>query len=274
VEETPEALVNLPVRIVQRAIADSANPNRNFVVLEYEFENTGAEVLSNLSAGLFADWDLINAGMNGFGHDASNHAAWVKTLPVDSLYCGIAVLNTNQSSFYAGDNVPGGAGGINFYDGFSTDEKDFALRNNRLNTGAGDAGTDVIVIAAATPFTLEPGAKHRVAFALVAGDNQVHFSEQATNAQNFYINQGLPLQTQNAKQGIVAFPNPTSNVFTIKGIEGNYTVSIYDTQGRMLKRLRQSNNAILSTSDLENGQYIVSVEQGQALQTFLLSVIR
>ncbi len=268
------ALGNLPVRIVQRAIADSANPNRNFVVLEYEFENTGAEVLSNLSAGLFADWDLINAGMNGFGHDASNHAAWVKTLPVDSLYCGIAVLNTNQSSFYAGDNVPGGAGGINFYDGFSTDEKDFALRNNRLNTGAGDAGTDVIVIAAATPFTLEPGAKYRVAFALVAGDNQVHFSEQAANAQNFYINQGLPLQIQNAKQGIVAFPNPTSNSFTISGLSGDYMVSIYDTQGRMLKRLRQSNKAILNTLDLENGQYIVSVEQGQALQTFLLSVIR
>lgn len=268
------ALGNLPVRVRQRAMADSANPNRNFVVLEYEFENLGNEVLSNLTAGLFADWDLINAGMNGFGHDATNHAAWVKTLPVDSLYCGIAVLNTTQSTFYAGDNVPGGAGGINFYDGFSTDEKDFALRNNRLNTGAGDAGTDVIVIAAATPFTLEPGAKHRVAFALVAGDNQVHFSEQAANAQNFYINQGLPLQTQNAKQGIVVFPNPASDYLSISGLSGDHTVSIHDTQGRLLKTLQQSNNAILDIANLENGQYIVSVEQGKALQTFLLSVIR
>lgn len=268
------SLGNLPVRIVQRALADSANPNRNFVVLEYEFENTGNEVLTNLTAGLFADWDLINAGMNGFGHDAGNHAAWVKTLPVDSLYCGIAVLNTNQSSFYAGDNVPGGAGGINFYDGFSTDEKDFALRNNRLNTGAGDAGTDVVVIAAAAPFALDPGAKHRVAFALVAGDSQQHFSEQAVNAQNFYIDQGLPLNTEHVKQDIVAFPNPANNLLTISGLVGDYIVSIYDIRGRNLKTLHQSNTSDIHTSDLENGQYIVSVEHGQAWHTFLLSVIR
>lgn len=267
-------LGNLPVRIRQRAIADSANPNRNFVILEYEFENTGAEVLSNLSAGLFADWDLINAGMNGFGHDASSHTAWVNTLPVDSLYCGITALNTTQSTFYAGDNVPGGAGGINFYDGFSTDEKDFALRNNRLNTGAGDAGTDVVMIAAAEPFTLEPGTKHRVAFALVAGDSQQHFSEQAVNAQNFYIDQGLPLNTQHVKQDIVVFPNPANNLLTISGLSGNYTVSIHDTQGRLLKSLHQSNNAILDIANLENGQYVVSVMKGQSVQTFLLCVIR
>jgi hypothetical protein len=231
-------------------------------------------VLGNLSAGLFADWDLINAGMNGFGTDAGNHSAWVKTLPVDSLYCGIAVLNTAQSTFYAGDNVPGGAGGINFYDGFSTDEKDFALRNNRLNTGAGEAGTDVLMIAAAEPFTLEPGAKHRAAFALVAGDNQQHFSEQAAFAQDFYLNQGLPLQTQDVKQSIVVFPNPASDYLTISGLSGDYTVSIFDTQGRKLKTLHQSNNAMLNIANLENGQYIISVVRGQSTQTFLVSVIR
>ena len=267
-------LGNLPLRVRQRAMADSANPNRNFVVLEYEFENLGNEVLGNLSAGLFADWDLINAGMNGFGTDAGNHAAWVKTLPVDSLYCGIAVLNTTQSTFYAGDNVPGGAGGINFYDGFSTDEKDFALRNNRLNTGAGDAGTDVLMIAAAEPFTLEPGTKHRVAFALLAGDNQEHFSEQAGFAQDFYLNQGLPLQTQDVKQSIVVFPNPASDYLTISGLSGDYTVSIFDTQGRKLKSLHQSNNAMLNIANLENGQYIISVVRGQSTQTFFVSVIR
>ena len=268
-------LSEIPVEVSQRVLADSSAPNRKFVILEYTFENTGAQTLFNLSAGLFADWDLINAGMNGFSNEASEHAGYIHTLPLDSLYCGIRVLNVQESYFQAIDNVPGGNGGLNLYDGYSSSEKNFSLRNNRLNTGAGNAGTDVIMTAAGPAFSLDPGAQKTVAFALIAGDNFDDISEQAFNAETFYQEQGIPLvQNTMPSFGISMYPNPASDKLFFKNETiGDTFYQIVSVNGTVIENGRYTSQKNIDLTRYSNGIYAVQFisEHGGATKLFLVN---
>jgi hypothetical protein len=234
-------------------------PNRKFVILEYSFKNTGTQTLFNLSAGLFADWDLINAGMNGFSNEASAHAGYIHTLPIDSLYCGIRVLNVQESYFQAIDNVPGGNGGLNLFDGYSSFEKNFSLRNNRLNTGAGNAGTDVIMTAAGPSFTLDPGAQKTVAFALIAGDDFDDITDQALNAETFYQEQGIPLhQSKVPSFGIHIFPNPASDQLYFMNETAEETFyQIVSVNGTIMENGRYTSQQIIDLNRYPDGIFAV-----------------
>jgi serine protease len=268
-------LPEIPVEISQRVLADSSAPNRKFVILEYTVENTGPQTLSNLSAGLFADWDLINAGMNGFSHEASEHAGYIHTLPIDSLYCGIRVLNVEESYFQAIDNVPGGGGGLNLYDGYSSTEKNFSLRNNRLFTGAGDAGTDVIMTAAGPAFSLEPGAQKTIAFALLAGDDIDDINVQAFNAETFYQEQGIALHQNTVHElGILAYPNPAKDQIHFKNETHSETFyQIVSVNGKIMENGRYNTNKTINLTHYPKGIYAVQFinERGSTSKLFVVN---
>jgi hypothetical protein len=268
-------LSEIPVEISQRVLADSSAPNRKFVILEYTFKNTGAQTLFNLSAGLFADWDLINAGMNDFSNETSVHSGYIHTLPLDSLYCGIRVLNVQESYFQAIDNVPGGNGGLNLYDGFTSSEKNYSLRNNRLNTGAGNAGTDVIMTAAGPAFSIEPGAQKTMAFALLAGDDFFDITNQAVNAETFYQEQGIPLH-QNSKLhlGIQLYPNPAAYQLHFKNEIATETFyQIVSANGNVMENGKYNLHKTIDIAQYPNGIYAVQFigKQGSASKLFVVN---
>lgn len=62
--------------------------------------NSGAEI-SNAYAGLFTDWDVINAGANNVGFDAATRTSYIHTVPNDSVYTGVSVLSNQDLRFYA-----------------------------------------------------------------------------------------------------------------------------------------------------------------------------
>lgn len=211
-------LASFPILVNQRVMADSSSENRKFVILEYELVNTTSQNFDNVVAGIFSDWDLISAGQNGCGYDPTTRLGFVNTLP-DTLFGGVQLINFETANFYAIDNVPGGNGGYNLYDGFSNAEKNQVMRNIRLNTGAGANGTDVITIVSCPPINLAPLDTHNVVFALLVGNSAQEIQQVGEAAEAFYVNQGIPLLQKNSdKHDFYVYPNPTNEYFRIRGI--------------------------------------------------------
>lgn len=211
-------LANFPILVNQRVLADSSTENRKFVILEYKLINTTSQNFNNIVAGIFSDWDLISAGQNGCGYDPITRLGFINTIP-DTLFGGVQLINFESANFYAIDNVPGGNGGFNLYDGFSNAEKNQVMRNVRLNTGAGANGTDVISTLSTPPFNLAPADTQTVVFALLAGNSAQEIQQIGEVAEAFYINQGIPLPLKNSyKQNHYVYPNPANAYFRIRGI--------------------------------------------------------
>ncbi len=255
-------LSEFPVRVNQRVIADSSAQNRKFVILEYNIINTGMQQYSGMVAGIFADWDLINAGQNGCGYDPSTRVGYVNTLP-DTLLGGVQLLNFGAANFYAGDNVPGGNGGVNLYDGFSSAEKNQVMRNVRLTTGAGNNGTDAIMVLSTPMFDLAVADTQTVAFALLAGNSVSEMLEIGENAEAYYLNQGIPLSEKSptTKRPIV-FPNPANDQFFVNGIHGGGKVfyRLINSSGVEISSGFTTSTNSISTRDFLSGIYILSIQ--------------
>jgi len=93
-------------------ISDSLPQNQNFIMLEYSITNSGTSTLNDLYAGLFTDWDLVDATRNNAAFNSSLKTGYVYTVPQDSIYTGVRILGNMPAVFHAVDNVPGGGGGI------------------------------------------------------------------------------------------------------------------------------------------------------------------
>jgi serine protease len=251
----------LSVRVNQRVIADSSAQNRKFVILEYNIINTGIEPYNGMVAGIFADWDLINAGQNSCGYDQTSRVGYVNTLP-DTLLGGVQLLNFGSANFYAVDNVPGGNGGINLYDGFSSAEKNQIMRNVRLTTGAGNNGTDAIMVLSTPAFDLAVADTQTVAFALLAGNSVNEIVSTGESAEAYYFNEGIPLSAKDilSKQPIV-YPNPANDEIFIKGLESKEKVfyRLINSSGMEMSSGYITSANSISTKDFLSGFYTLTI---------------
>lgn len=255
-------LTNFPILVNQRVIADSSSENRKFVILEYKLINSTSQSFSNVVAGIFADWDLISAGQNGCGYDPITRIGYVNTLP-DTLFGGVQLLNFENANFYAIDNVPGGNGGYNLYDGFSNAEKNQVMRNIRLNTGAGANGTDVITILSSPPINLAPSDTQTVAFALLAGNSSEELLQIGEVAESFYFNAGLPLvQKKLPEPKLLVYPNPANERIYIQGITSNKPVRyrLINSSGIEISQGWINKTDAINIKDYSSGIYTLFIQ--------------
>lgn len=245
-----------PILIKQRAISDSTEENKNFVLLEYQIKNTGNETYPLMSAGLFADWDLINPGVNGTGYSAEHRCGYVYTLPDDSIYTGISLLSPQIPVYHAIDNVPGGAGGINMFDGFSSGDKYQSLTTNRFNTTAGGNGTDVLSVMSASGITLPPGDSVTIAFGLIAGRTLPDLLDAAEQSATFYNQQGQILSINQNSQAIVVYPNPASNYVKLDGIQAS-RITIQSITGQQILDQTPDMDGAFRWSGIPDGLYLI-----------------
>jgi subtilisin family serine protease len=254
----------------QRVISDSSMQNKDFIILEYTIKNEGSFTVDDLYAGLFADWDLGNAAKNNAGFNASLKTGYVFTVPQDSLYTGIRILGNNQAVFHAVDNIPGGAGGIDMYDGYSGWEKYYTLSTNRLTTTAGISGTDVVSITSSGPFQVLPDSSVRIAFALLGGNSKPELEAAAQLAEIFYQTTGLPLHIKEQKQipPFRIFPNPIDESFNVQfntEFGSAVAVQVTDLSGRTILQ-QKINTPITSieTSRIPAGVYFLRIRSETA----------
>ena len=260
----------LNVTVNQNAFAWSSAGNRKYIIVTYHIKNIGSNVLSNLYAGIFADWNIINYSLNRLDFDAENQMAYVWNSQSDDLYAGVKLLSiTGSVNHYAIDNVPGGSGGVDLTDGFDTREKWISLSSDKLQAGINSNGSDVASVVSSGPYDLLPGDSAIVAFALLAGDSLEDIQASAVAAQIQYDSRILPLNVTTLKPvkklWLSAYPNPASNQVTIEFVlprEAPVKISIYNTLGQEVlvpinKIMETGKHSIIADiSNFENGIYL------------------
>lgn len=83
-------------------------------------------------------------------------------------------------------------------------------------------------------------------------------------------------ETEKLRQEISLYPNPASSGFTIKNVQPNSTIKLFDLNGKELLfyHLPGSETLFINTENFATGIYLVNVLSDKNLQTLKLSVVR
>ncbi|GIV27373.1 MAG: hypothetical protein KatS3mg027_1187 [Bacteroidia bacterium] len=254
----------MSVEIEQRTFAWSTIPNTKFIIWEYTFKNNQSTTLNNFYAGIFADFDIDASSFadNKCAYDASTKMGYTYRTTGTPMFAGIKLLTHSVNPvFYGIDNINGGGGGVNLYDGYDKSEKYITLSTQRLNAGQGATGNDVIEVMSAGPLTINPGQTVKLAFALIAGDSLQDLINSANQAQIMYDNLPLVVKNFGDKDHYFIYPNPakdwvyiTSNDNLLKFIE------VIDISGKTIYKNNFSENLFaLSTQNWSKGIYFIKI---------------
>ncbi len=254
------ATAPLPVLVSHKALAWSNPGDDKYVIVEYTIKNTSTSTMSNLYAGVFADWDIQDYSLNKGNENAALKMGYVYNTTATGLWAGIKVLTNTPFKHYAVDNIAGG-GGANLSDGYSTSEKYTTLSTNRATAGGTGTGNDVIDVVSTGPFTIAAGDSVRVAFALIAGDDLNDLNTSATNAQIKYDGLFVSLvETNPNSMNLSVSPNPVGDQLQImlpseKLIQ---EIRVVDMTGRILLS-NYAQNRTVDVSNLPGGSYLLQV---------------
>lgn len=275
--------------INHKAFAWDSPGNTKFVIVEYTLHNATASTLSNLYAGIFADWDIDDStyGSNRAAFDAQNKMGYAFYTGNNGTYVGIKLVSNNAPVLhYAIDNVAGGAGGVDLNNGgYSEAEKYTTMSTNRSAAGATGTGADICDVVSTGPFTLTQGDSVVVAFALLAGDSLADLQLSAVNAQLKYDSLYPPLAVQNQipehESDFLVFPNPVNDVIGIDFYckeNQVYSIQIKNTMGQVVKSMQIENRKTgkqrieINTEGMPSGLYFVELasNSAQSTQKFVL----
>ena len=260
------------------------SPDRGYVIVEYVIRNIGATTISNMYAGMFADWDVndvADTSTNAFysnrdSVDFSKKMGFVYNTWADGYYCGIKLLtNTAPFHHYGIDNVAGGNGGVDIADAgdyFSDADKFTVLSNDRDVAGhVNPEGNDVCDVVSTGPYTVASGDSVTVAFALIAGNNLTSIINSAEAAQIKYdgIHLGITEHPSPDQMLLSVYPNPAtkSTAITFSTPSASQVeLSLYDMPGRKVTTLLDKklngglHNATFDLTGLPSGNYFIRMQ--------------
>lgn len=242
------------IMVNHKAFAFTNSPDDKYVIVTYEIVNMSNVTLTNLYAGIFADWDIVSPNTNKAGVDVANKMGYVYVLATDSVYAAIKLLSSNGFVNYAldldGSDVinPNSAG-------FTTDEKYTALSTNRTAAG-GINGADVAHVVSGGSFSLAPGQAETVSFAIIAGDSLLDIQASAAAAQVQFNNNPISVAEVNYSATITIYPNPTQGILKVKSTQKVKQVTIKNMLGETISSSQLTN---LDISNYANGIYFVEV---------------
>jgi serine protease len=270
------------VLVSHNTYAWNMTPDRKYVIVEYVITNMGSSTLSNVHAGIFADWDVPNVSAttdynaNVDSVDLGRRLGYVRNTSPDGYWAATKLLsNTAGFKHYAIDNTTGGNGGVNMFDGYNESEKFTTLSTNRdFAGGTSPTGNDVCDVTSTGPLTIPAGDSVRVAFALIGGLDFASIQASADAAQIKYDN--LYLSTPDISPigsniPLTIYPNPIGKNTAISfSISENSTIelSIYSSLGKKVKTILNEKLSAGTYSyypDLTNlapGSYFICLSTG------------
>jgi hypothetical protein len=201
-DATADPSVRLGVSITQHSFEFSTKPDTNYIILRYDITNTSGTTISNLHFGIFTDWDVINYATNLQGYDATRHMgyAWDDSVN-NSVYVGVRALDSSATSFYGLINT-------------QTIDMTKSSKWNWISSGVvpNDTLGDIMFTTGSGPFTIKPGARRRVAFALVAG----------TSLANLQLNADYAASKWQYIEGIEGVPVKLPGIPKVFALKQNY----------------------------------------------------
>jgi serine protease len=265
----------IDVEVHQNTYAWSTLADSKYVIVEYFISNTGSGDISNLFAGIYADWDIGAVVDNKAEYDAARKMGYAYNTGTPTYYTAIKQLTPGANNCYSLDN-DGANSSINIYNGFGKDEKFYSLSTSRPSGGQTGAGNDVSHTVASGPHTIAIGDSIIVAFAIIAGEDLNSIQASADAAQVKYNSLNIPTPVQPLTHGLsVNSPNPFSASTLISYVtSGNDRVSIeiYNVLGSKVGTLVDEyttpgkHEINFSSEGLSNGIYYCRMKQGKLNQ--------
>jgi len=249
--------INLEIR--QTAMLGSENSS--YIILNYDVINHNLASVDNWYLGLFFDWDLIIPMKNIISWDSTRNMGYTEHTGEMKLYSGIRILTNQSTNHYAIDQTEVNEL-INMTNGFSDEEKFYALSHTRYNAGSEPAGSDVVQIASAGPFDIMPQDTVRVSFALMVADNFPNLqaiSDSAAILYNQWIGGAGKDELKTSEPGL--YPNPSEGYFNVLLPDNEYKgeLIIYGQTGQKLVHKTLSNHQTRIYTSLSRGHYIVEI---------------
>ena len=247
-------------------ILDVYGDDENYIIAEFSIVNNGDEPVENYYFGLFADWDLYEPAENKSHFDNGRNLMYCSYEGNNMLYAGMKLLSSSNSVNYSLPNKTGGDGVVDISDGFSDLEKFYMISNSSVSSVVGDmvqyTGTDAMTIGV--------GDTAMVSIALFASESYSQMIEAVDGAISKYSYlHGVPapgcIESGLQSGHLMLYPNPVSDMLEIVGLEGNYTVQIYDEAGRCV--FSGENDSRIDVSSYFAGSYSVLVSDGNGTQS-------
>lgn len=235
----------------------------NYIIQVFKIHNIGSTTLEGVHAGFFMDWDIFNSAMNRAGTDVGNQLGYACNFDSTYFWYGVKLLSGGNFRHYAFDIVGGGLGGIDISDGFSSSEKHNALRISRNAAGSLIQGNDVASLVSTGPYTIAANDTVIVAFALIAGDTITDLQASAVSAQTRYNADALGVHNVSRETRIDLFPNPFSDVFTLKSSVDLNRLTVVSLTGEIVKEVDLPSNTKsfqVNVEQLAAGTYLLKVE--------------
>ena len=261
---------SIGVQISHTGYASTDNGHANYFVLEYTVVNTSSTDITDLSIGLFVDFDIANYENNQAHTDWIRFMTYTENTTQNVPVFGVQLLTPGVFRSYCFDLIPGGGGGGDITNNFTSNSKYQSMNINRYQAGVGSStGNDVAQVTSFSGVNLVAGDSVTVAFAMHAANNVVLLQNSADSAY-FRYNGALPnsveeLGLNNSKLRI--YPNPTQNQVTIDVSEleeqGDWSFKIVDVTSKVSyvsALIKGTKTFVLDTQTMNSGVYFVEIQ--------------
>ncbi|MEP1033425.1 S8 family serine peptidase [Ekhidna sp.] len=173
--------INRPLIIEQ---SNMTWENEDYLIIRYRIVNNSASPITNLSFGIFADWDLEDKTTNYAAYDAVDHYMFTRNAS-GNLFTGIQVIGGNAYEYSALDMAAfnGNIQDINSI--FSDADKfEFLVNQEILIAGSSGAGNDVSTINGVTINQLDAYSEEFINVIYAVSNSQINLETALNNAQN------------------------------------------------------------------------------------------
>ena len=224
------------------------------IFISYAFINKSENTYNDFHAGLFFDWDLINATTNHMYFDNNNQIAYCENTLEGNMLTGIKIHN--QPFHHYAFELKEDTEGIDITDGFTNEERWFALSNERQEAGS-SSGDDVAHLVGTEGMTLNPGDTISTTFILTAGFHLSNIITNINEAEN-YLSGSTSVTAPISKTRLTIYPQPSDSKVIISCDSYLRRIEIYNLNGKPEKQLNlHTKQYLLNTEDLAKGIYVV-----------------
>jgi hypothetical protein len=235
------------VKIYQKSFCWADPAEDDYLILEYNLENTSAQTIQNLRIGLFFDWDVPVSSPDDdrVGVDESLDLVYQYDLR-DSLYLGMAVLTGSRKALQPIDNS------LWLYNGFSKEEK-YKFISGEYHFFPDTSAKDWSQIISAGPFDIPFGASVTVAFVIAGGRSLGELKDNISKSKVKYDQCVTGVEESNSPNSVADFslgqnyPNPFNPATTIPfsvnrpqstvGGPVHTTLTVYNILGQRVRTL-------------------------------------
>ncbi len=262
----------VPENIYQGKLLIEQHIQMNFktlpsVVLSvYNVTNQSLSDIEHLKLGIYANWNLLNLFANHATFYPDEELIYTSFQGIESSFAGICLLNDQQATPYIFDRYVGGMGGVDITDGFSDNEKWFAMTNSRLDSFNEGDSVDVATMLTSDYFNLPVNQTINVGFALIVADTYYDLVYNARQARELFQTGGL-LNPGNPSENFIVYPNPVNrgNPITINLLEDRVHVKIFNQLGVPVfdKSDFISGKHSILTDQWDQGVYFIMVDDGR-----------